>query len=326
MGYMSYVTDDRNRQYFRIYIGQSETGPRRIADHSEAIRSSHHDTLHYYIPYVGLGNRTVNFLHLWSLLDSDEDQSWNRFRQNALEYFFCFIFQTLPWKTFVCHFPSCKYSPFSHLGLNVLSPLHQGTDASAQVRINARNNLKDSDDPEIKGWVDFRKKMGDTTHGICHRPSSTFPIQEVTGSDVNTATSGLRGIWRPSLEPLSLCNEEKLYSSLLSCIQSDTISQADVLLPFGTIKARVGFIIDSSAGFLQDPQDVLDENETTFPPWGIRESGFNETNVLVTTYDFQPLRRLSLDELHGDIPYIPEVQSHRLGKLISSSCCQVILV
>ncbi|KAK5989967.1 hypothetical protein PT974_08230 [Cladobotryum mycophilum] len=149
IGYMDYITDDGNHDYFRIHVGQARDGEKRILNnHSLSILSGHHDTLHYYIIWLGMGNRNTNFMRLWSILNATGDEEWSSFRRNVLELMFCFAFQTLPPSELHHHFGGAA-GGHSHqtLGLNVLSPLFQNSSPTAAHRTFARKALEVSIDP-----------------------------------------------------------------------------------------------------------------------------------------------------------------------------------
>lgn len=68
IGYLDYVTDDRDAEYFRNYVGQATNGEVRIlSNHCLNILNGHHDTLHYYIIWSGNGHRKANSVRLWTL-------------------------------------------------------------------------------------------------------------------------------------------------------------------------------------------------------------------------------------------------------------------
>ena len=97
MGYLSYITDDRDSRYFRLYVGQTACASRRIvSQHAQSILSGSSESLHHYIAFMGNGHRTVNFLRLWEFPKEDISPSelWNQIRSNILETVFCRAFRT----------------------------------------------------------------------------------------------------------------------------------------------------------------------------------------------------------------------------------------
>jgi len=56
MGYVDYITDDRDYEYVRMYHGQ-------------AIVEGCNDSLHYFLLWPGNGHPTANFLGVWKLLE-----------------------------------------------------------------------------------------------------------------------------------------------------------------------------------------------------------------------------------------------------------------
>ncbi|KAG2022220.1 hypothetical protein GB937_004315 [Aspergillus fischeri] len=85
-GYLDYVSDDRDPDYWRPYVGQSSNTEQRIAQHVRAIRTGDTDTLHYFVIRRGDGHRTANFIRLWTLaLPENVDPVINNALNNILE-------------------------------------------------------------------------------------------------------------------------------------------------------------------------------------------------------------------------------------------------
>ena len=96
-GYCNFVSDDRDDQYLRFYIGQATVLVFRIYYHSLAILKGKADTLQYYILQLGNGSRTANFLLLWDLLVEVQRVPQHRsLMQNFLQMLFCRVFESLP--------------------------------------------------------------------------------------------------------------------------------------------------------------------------------------------------------------------------------------
>jgi hypothetical protein len=69
---------------------------------------------------------------------------------------------------------------------------------------------------------------------------------------------------------------------------------APFVCPFGTLKARIGLILDYGTVTMND--DLRTEHisqDVTMLPWGLKEAGFTECNSLVWTFNHQ--KYLSLD-------------------------------
>src|ERR1700744_6454356 len=60
-GYLDFVTDDRDKNYVRFYVGQSLTILSRVDEHICRIEEGSCRTLHYYISQLGHGNRKPRF-------------------------------------------------------------------------------------------------------------------------------------------------------------------------------------------------------------------------------------------------------------------------
>jgi hypothetical protein len=66
MGYLLYITDDRDPKYLRIYIGQTNNAYTRIIkNHSQLILEHDTGSLPYFLITLGSGHRDGSFLRLW---------------------------------------------------------------------------------------------------------------------------------------------------------------------------------------------------------------------------------------------------------------------
>ncbi|PYI22408.1 hypothetical protein BO86DRAFT_167200 [Aspergillus japonicus CBS 114.51] len=66
-GYLSFVTDDRNTDYGRPYLGHLGNPKNRVMQHLVAIIKCEDSTLHYYIVAKGDGHCAINIIELWTL-------------------------------------------------------------------------------------------------------------------------------------------------------------------------------------------------------------------------------------------------------------------
>ena len=160
-GYLNFVTDSRNDNYWRPYVGQSEKPWLRIQQHGRNIRKLKHDILHYYIIWVGHGYRTCNFIRLWTLILPDGlGVVFQITFNNILEMIMARAFQSLPRMTLEKWFSlSLEEKPFTSVGLNVISPLLQGRSLSPWIRHGFSLELDNSLDPEIRAWPEVKKRF-----------------------------------------------------------------------------------------------------------------------------------------------------------------------
>ena len=151
MGYLDYVTDDRDEDYVRNYVGQCALGHRRIlSQHAQSILRGTHDSLHYFILWLGNGHRAANFLRLWSFSDTDSSDAteWHQMRTNILEATFC--------RAFASHHGMLEAIQDTYegsglgLGLNIMSPLLQGAALDVGMAVRALSGCTRSSDAQIQ--------------------------------------------------------------------------------------------------------------------------------------------------------------------------------
>lgn len=292
-------------------------------EHINAIMSGHYDTLHYYIVYLGNGARCASFITLWRLDEDTDDLAWTRFRQNALELFFCFIFQTLPYRAMdEISEQHTRIGKYEALGLNILSPLFQDSNPSVAARDAARKLLLCSKDSEIRSWPRFRANMKGVGHGIHERPSATFPIEQIKDDQIQAALQTLPFAWSTQdidLEPEKV--EDGVLTLFCQRTESTAACEGKILIPFGTLHARIGFVIDGSCGLECPPPTVSTTSTTLTPPFEILDCGFTDENVFISTFDLQPLR-----SLEREIASASETAVSGLRRAISSSALQVVFL
>ncbi|KAB8219620.1 hypothetical protein BDV33DRAFT_191895 [Aspergillus novoparasiticus] len=121
-GYLSFITDDRNADYWRPYVGQSVDPKRRMRQHLMAIINGAESTLHYYIIAKGAGHRAINFIKLWTLVWPDYiNKHISMVFANILEMFMARCFQSLAPGILEEYFGKAEYSG---TGLNRLGHGH----------------------------------------------------------------------------------------------------------------------------------------------------------------------------------------------------------
>lgn len=154
MGYASVVTDSRLPAWWRMYVGQCSRPWRRIVcQHSQAILQGSKSSLHYYMLWMGNGNRAASFIRLWKFPKETPNDSWYQIRSNILEALFCRAFRTHHGILCGTDKPNENTRSF---GLNIMSPLVQGNVMLSQLlRVQASVGPSRSPDPQIRHWAVF---------------------------------------------------------------------------------------------------------------------------------------------------------------------------
>jgi hypothetical protein len=296
-GYMNFVTDDRDRAYWRVYVGQSRNPLHRIKQHIRAIQCGSLDTLHYFVISKGDGHRTAHFIKLWSIdLPNDLEPAINITLNNILEMVMARAFQSLPPEQLDEAFGLPEEGKYSFFGFNIISPLLQGRSLSPWVRRELSLPLRNSDDEDIRSWPDFRIQQQEGQLQL----SCSKPFQQMTKGECQSAI--LEAIsfspdvqmtfeqfqscdpdWATNIDPTSHDWLEARLSQLPGANETAVHTMA---LPFGTYRARIGIIIRdeliSSGG----------ESTESLLPAGLSQSGFNCANCLVWSYKFRRMRAI----------------------------------
>lgn len=278
-GYLDFLTDSRNLDYWRPYVGQTVTPLARITRHIQTMKIGDKTSLHYYVFNNVPESRCWNFVRLWTInTNSGENtnassETRNHLLSNILEMTFCRAFQSLPalvLEAFFGRLPDCEYS---NLGLNVLPPLYQGciqTQALA-LRGHYRDFWKASPDPEIRSWPAFRRaQLNRNWVPNCGAKDHEQAIEAfLKCSDLN----GLHfdGTKPPEVsEPFDIDEELAALSTQIDPVKA-------LIPPVGSIHARLGVMWDPCS--LAKSKRV----RQTHMPWGMENAGLGSTNTLVWT-------------------------------------------
>ncbi|KAE8342644.1 hypothetical protein BDV24DRAFT_162177 [Aspergillus arachidicola] len=278
-GYLDYVTDDRDMRYWRPYVGQSSNVEKRIKEHIKGSARTIPDSLHYFVIHKGNGMRAMNFIRLWSLTDHQSfDQETKSVFSNILEMAFSFAFQSLPPNILEKYFGRLQGISYSGLGLNVIEPLLQGISLRSHIRQILNIKLGLSPDPHIRMWPSFREKTKkvDETVSRWHGDQFLTKWKDYQGLFDRAMMAAERPYQvdyqfngRRSLNYVTI-DMNPIQSKLAEAVLKATGEQIHLGYPLGSPEARLGIILPGCPmGFGLDEADI---------PWGIHESGFNETN------------------------------------------------
>ncbi|KAJ5587948.1 uncharacterized protein N7459_003713 [Penicillium hispanicum] len=148
-GYLDYITDVRDKSYWRGY-------------HFRAIRKGKTGALHYYMitKSSAAGFCHGNFIRLWLLeFPWKTEGAVRQVFENVLEMIFTHAFQTIWPSILEEYFGPSPENSYSNVGLNIIPPLMQGRELSPRVRGDFAKLLENSDDPEIREWPKVRAQQ-----------------------------------------------------------------------------------------------------------------------------------------------------------------------
>ncbi|QKX64287.1 uncharacterized protein TRUGW13939_11460 [Talaromyces rugulosus] len=302
IGYLNFVTDTRCQEWFRLYVGQTNEPQRRIVNqHIQKSLKGSTKSLHYYMIWLGNGDRRVNFIRLWGSPKSNEanrtgeekkaTQNWEKIKMNLLEALFCKAFFTHHGMLNRCE-PNTLVPTMTSYGLNVMSPLVYGgfkPDAKRSIFANALSN---SPDIQIKYWLILRSaRIRDQK---LEKRRQLTVSRQIFQCDYDKALQDALG-------------DQDLFQRVKDSLESEKIlayneERSTTPVPYlGSLSAKVAFILDygavseASKVFLET--SVQQENGL---PWALRGCGFTLENVLSWTYNFKQFSPLGVDNLSDE--------------------------
>lgn len=328
-GYLNIVTDDRDENYWRIYIGQSKNPIHRIRQHVRAIHSGNSDTLHYFVINQGKGYRRASFVKLWSIMMPDYvNSAVNITLNNITEMTMARAFQSLPPKELMDVFGPPDEGAYRFIGLNIMSPLLQGRSLSPGVRREFSLQLSQSEDPDIQMWPEVRIQQ-------LHRKNLSFPdvsFARLTETDcydaMKFAVRSLQGVQmdldyfrRKSPRTKNDDINRSWLEDHLKNIPELNTGGMSPYLPVGDCDSPIGIILG------EEVWGVGNESKISDIPIGLQQSGFNTSNCLVWSFSFRRLRHLNPGiQLHTQSPHQVETLCQLNRKLLQRSQLQVVLV
>ncbi|KAL2822652.1 hypothetical protein BJX63DRAFT_441250 [Aspergillus granulosus] len=181
----------------------------------------------------------------------------------------------------------------------------QGISLSPQTRHQIAENLRQSPDPEIRRWPDIRKdRQISQNSGSDELPSRRYmdkesyydaihrAIKSSSCMEESTSIQVDEEMWAPFEG--ELVDPQSWAQSTLDKLQWD---EDETVSPVGTSEACIGVVFETTP-----LQDYNENGKLISVPWGLRESGFKDTNSLIWPFD---LRK------YANIPGTFQVAPHR---------------
>lgn len=266
-GYLDAITDDRDVDYLRLYVGQSKGLENRIYDtHRLEILMFSTKSLHYFILWLGNGHRKDRFLQLWSVPEGTAWDDWQQIRFNLLESLFCRVFSThhgslLPLED-VATATGLGY------GLNIISPLMQGIFMTQMQKSQQCSAMMQSPDNQIRQFLSFRYRETTKKHVPRYQPW--------TRRDYDAALSDALG--SELFQSLQLSTQIPNASLALG-------SQKATDRPFcGSLSAPIAILLGDDGSTRPDDLNKQQHSPRTTLPWVLEKSGFNVENVLAWSH------------------------------------------
>lgn len=299
-GYLDFITDQRFGDYWRPYVGQSTAPYFRVTTHHRRIQARSTSCLHYWVIYQGDGQRLANFIRLWRIPFPERVNGLVRVvLENFLEEAMCRAFHSLPPSTLQEVFGSFP-GGYSGMGLNVISPLHQGKSVAPTTRHLMCQQWDTSPDSDICQWSKFR---ANARQSLPAWTPSKRPILKPTDYCALIRAAMLR---IPSLVKI-LGNLEEALPENTAVIPWGSLSDnptvdvkswfqetksifgedvQDFICPAGTLEASVGIVF----GCTPCHQYQTSSGDLCNLPWGLKEIGFTESNSLIWSYNLRSFK------------------------------------
>lgn len=324
------MTDDRDENYWRVYIGQSKNPIHRIRQHIHAIYSGNSETLHYFIINRGKGYRRAGFVKLWSLIMPDYiNSAVNITLNNVMEMIMARAFQSLPPKELLDVFGPPDEGTYTFIGLNIMSPLLQDRTLSPGVRREYSLQLSHSEDPDIQIWPEERTKQ-------LHRKDlklSDVPFMKLTETDCHDAIKFAVSHEEVQIDlnyfqhkrhitkdDTGTINQDSLEDHLKNIPEFNTGGMSP-FLPVGNCDSSIGIILG------EEVWGVGNESKVPDIPIGLQQNGFNASNCLIWSFSFRRLKHLNPGiQLHTQSSHQLETLCQLNRKLLQQSQLQVVLV
>jgi hypothetical protein len=218
--------------------------------------------------------------------------------ENILEMTFTRAFQTLAPSILVRYFGPCPEGKYASVGLNIIPPLMQGRELAPTVRGQFCKLLEESVDQELKEWPTVRalQKHQPKDSEKCMLATRFYPklTQEEIIKTLHDAIQKEEQFanilsWQINEKiPWAHLEDEREPVNIKTwfggvsdwLVKSNSITQGNLAVPIGTTEASIfGIVVDSVP--------CHDYGDNVFLPWGLKESGFTDTNSLIWISNFR---------------------------------------
>ncbi|KAJ5083337.1 hypothetical protein N7456_012764 [Penicillium angulare] len=279
--YMDFVTDDRNDEYFRPYVGQSFEPQKRIRQsHKRDIQENSHFSLHHFILWIGNGHRTAHFIRLWSLprFNTDEkNNQWIKAKMNLLEALFRKAFQA---HHGFMELPLDKDSRFDKVrsfGLNVMTPLAQSQpDLTSNTNRRTFTDLPGgSPDIQISYWSKVFRGDQAKSEAIAAEAKAKLRNQEVMMDIWDVLQTALHD------EDLFLSLKNSMKTTVENTYTCPDLAEYPSFL--GSFSAKIAFVIDANP--YQNASSMDETQGKNKFPWALDQCGFGAQNSLLWTIE-----------------------------------------
>jgi hypothetical protein len=258
VGYLIFITDDRNPLYFRMYVGQTARSKRcLIKEHGHAFRIGKRTTLLYWICSRDNGERCANFIRLWEMSRNIPKGQWRDVITNVLEMVFCEAFESLPSASQKLFYSTSRPSNRG-FGLNVMPPLLQVLRLNPAQKTVWNIPVSNSTDPEIRLWLEVKDKesKGGDWYELLTR-------EDYAKAVVRAGPEDIAAKWVASTQSIVVPSDRETFdSSMLRVCSLMSHENLESVRPTGSFSAKIGFV----SGYLSIEEA---RSETQGLAWGV---------------------------------------------------------
>lgn len=218
--------------------------------------------------------------------------------ENLLEMIMCRAFHSLPPSSLEEIFGPYPEGQYSGIGLNVMPPLLQGRFLSPYSRHKVVQLLSDSPDHDIREWSlhhNYKNNQLSRSTDSEELPMRRYydkeyyhnALYQALGNSLSPeeAPSGQDNdnIWGPlKVDTIDL---QSWFISTTARLQEAEVgfgTENEIIKPIGSPDASIGIVYETTP-----LHDYNENGHIVSIPWGLRESGFLNSNSLIWPYDLR---------------------------------------
>ncbi|KAL8947459.1 MAG: hypothetical protein Q9222_006263 [Ikaeria aurantiellina] len=328
--YLDFVSDSRDGEYLRFYVGQSVELSGRVRNHIHHIMRRDVASLHYFIHALGQGFRKSNFIRLVRLPAMPEPFC-TKFALTEEDYGLILNIEEMVMALAFGSLPAGIHNKFSAnpidatvagIHLNVASPLDQGGySISDDKRTQMRDLVMFSIEAEIRAWPSFRAKT------MTRAPATPrlMPSNSVLAESFLKAAEHLCG--GKVLAETRKYEEIDIRAYLddhSRMIKHDSGIEVALKPPFGSLSNSLAIIYQTSYSNRVKSWADKGSNGSNGIPFGLEKAGFTASNALIWPLDFGASHSLQSNRIEEILSICSKLSDVSI-RLVNASAVRVVI-